>query len=142
SRIGDRESASQIARLWTPGSPKATVTPISSRVATIRSAPVAGSTNPPESDHVELGTRLAGREALGRERRDVHERVAPQVEIAEDLAHRRALEEPVAGESGGVEEPGQSRRLADHRVVVGAHLVEAGPAALDPRRGHARGAAL
>ena len=40
----------------------------------------------------------------------------------------RGLQEPVAGEAGRVQEAGRGGRLADQRVVIGAHLVQAGPA--------------
>ena len=55
----------------------------------------------------------------------------PRHQIAQDLAGRRALQEAVAGEPGGVQEARDARRLADHGVVVRAHVVQPGPAALD-----------
>src|SRR5215208_4735492 len=121
--MGDPRRASQIGRLCTPGRPKAISTPSRSSASTTRAAPV--------SDNVELRSEQGGVEALDAERRDVHERLAPQHQVAHDLADGRALEEAVAGEAGRVQEARHLARLTDHRVVVGRHLVEAGPAAAD-----------
>ncbi len=53
----------------------------------------------------------------------------------------RALQEAVAGEAGRVEEAADARAgLADDRVVVRAHVVQAGPAAADAGRCAIRGA--
>ena len=46
SRIDDSDSAFQIARLWTPGSPKATDAPRRSSACTMRTAAVVGSAPP------------------------------------------------------------------------------------------------
>ena len=59
----------------------------------------------------------------------VDERLAAQVEVAHDLADRRRLQEAVAREAGRVQEAARAVRLADEGVVVGAVLVQAGPAA-------------
>src|SRR6185369_16325288 len=65
----------------------------------------------------------------GGERRDVDEGLPAEVEVAQDLAHGRPLQEAVPREAGGVEEaPALGGRLAEQRVVVGGHLVQAGPA--------------
>ena len=74
------------------------------------------------------GRALPAREAIGRQRRDVDERIAPEHEVPHDLPDGRGLQEPVAGEAGRVQEAGRGGRLADQRVVIGAHLVQAGPA--------------
>ena len=56
------------------------------------------------SDDMELGREHPAVEAVGAHRRDVDERRAAEHEVAQDLARRRALQEAVAGEAGGVEE--------------------------------------
>ena len=56
-------------------------------------------------DHVALGSRGGACEALDRERPDVDEGLSTKDEVADDLADRRALQEPVAREARGVEEP-------------------------------------
>ena len=68
--------------------------------------------------------------------------LAPQHEVAQQLAGRRALQEAVAGEAGGVEEAADVVGLADDRVVVRAHVVQAGPAARMPVVGDPRRAVL
>ena len=67
---------------------------------------------------------------------------ASEHQVAQDLARRRGLQEAVAGEPGGVEEARHLLGLADHRVVVRAHVVEPRPAALDRRGGDPRRAPL
>ena len=81
-------------------------------------------------------------EAFGGERADVHERFPPQPEVPDDLAHRRPLKEPVAGEPRGVEEPGPVARRADEPVVVGGDLVQPGPPVRDAQVSQRRGPGL
>ena len=45
-----------------------------------------------------------------RERRDVHERLPPEVQVAHDLADRRALQKAVAGEPRRIQKPCRGRR--------------------------------
>ena len=56
------------------------------------------------SDNVELGREHPAAEALGAHRRRRRQRRAPEHEVAQDLAGRRALQETVAGEPGRVQE--------------------------------------
>src|SRR5262249_28609318 len=72
----------------------------------------------PMSDDVALGARAAPVEALGRERRDIHERLALEHEVAQDLADGGALQEAVPREAGRVQEARHAGRLAEQRVVV------------------------
>src|SRR6185437_10529388 len=148
--IEDSESAFQMARLWTPGSPKAMVTPRRSSASTTRSAAVPTvalgevtvvSMRGADSDNVELGAQHGIAEAGHAQRGDVDERRAAQNQVAEDLAHGGALQEAVAREAGGIEEAADTLGLSDDRVVVGRDLVQAGPAPLDAGVGDPGGAA-
>src|SRR4051794_29647530 len=138
--------AARAAATTVSGSPSETCATVSARSAGLVEATVRvpGTRSPATieaismSDHVVLGSQAVGREALGAQRRDVGERRAAEHEVAEPLAHRRALQEAVPGEAGGIEEARDGGRLADESVVVGRHLVQAGPAAADAGLGDAR----
>ena len=52
----------------------------------------------------DLGARRVPGEALDGERRDIGEGLASEHEVANDLAHRRALEEAVPREPGRIQE--------------------------------------
>src|ERR671910_3031908 len=82
-------------------------------------------------DDVAFRSRYGVCEAIGRQRRDVDERLGTENEVADDLAHGGALQEPMPAEARRVEEARDLGGLADECVVVRRHLVVALPTARD-----------
>src|SRR4051812_19265537 len=93
-------------------------------------------------DDVQLGAHPGIGEATDVEAADVDDGPAAEVEVAHDLPDGGAHQEAVPGEAGGIEEPVDGPGFADEGVVVGRHLVQAGPAARDADLREAGGAAL
>ena len=96
----------------------------------------------PGSDHVQFRATLALVEAVDRQGGDVDRGWPAEEQVADDLADGGALQEAVAGEAGGVQQPGGLARLADQGVVVGGVLVQARPAAGAAQVEQGRGAAF
>jgi hypothetical protein len=83
------------------------------------------------SDDVQLGSVLRLLEAVDGQRGDVDRRLPAKEQVSDDLTDGGTLEKAVPGEAGRIQQPGGLWRLADEGVVVGGHLIEAGPAAGD-----------
>src|SRR5437773_9435036 len=120
-----RRGILSFATLWLPREAR-------KRPSAARAAARIGSTGTCLDDAA-LRAELRRGEPVCAQRCVVEEWLPSQVQVSENLADRRPHQEPVPGETGGVKEPADCGGLADKRVVVRCHLIQAGPSGLDAR---------